>query len=59
MAEFCLDCLNRIDGTHNTRTDIKLSLFRELCEGCGKYKRVVVSFRDPRGVWFWWLIFRK
>lgn len=59
MAEFCLDYLHRIDGTHNTRADVKLSLFRELCEGCGEYKRVVFSFRDPRGAWFWRLIFRK
>lgn len=59
MAEFCLDCMNRIDHTHYTRADVKLSLLRELCEGCGEYRRVVIGFRDPRGSLLWHLFFRK
>ncbi|HJA48188.1 MAG TPA: hypothetical protein H9790_02490 [Candidatus Agathobaculum intestinipullorum] len=59
MAEFCLDCMNRIDEAHYTRADVKLSFLRELCEGCGEYKRVVTGFRDPHGALLWRLIFRK
>ncbi len=59
MAEFCLDCMNRIDHAHYTRADVKLSLFRELCEGCGEYKRVVTGFRNPHGSLLFRLLFRK
>ena len=59
MAEFCLDCMNRIDHAHYTRADVKLSLFRELCEGCGEYKRVVTGFRNPHSSLLFRLLFRK
>ena len=46
MAEFCLDCLNKMDGTHYTKWDVKLSWGVDLCEGCGEMKRVVIVIRD-------------
>lgn len=45
MAEFCLRCLNEMDNTNYTKRDVHLSLFRELCEGCGDTRRVVVAIR--------------
>lgn len=44
MAEFCKDCYIAIcGGSENDK--IKLSKELDLCEGCGEYKRVVVSVR--------------
>ena len=37
MAEFCLDCWNRMNHTRQTERDCLLSNGRELCEGCGKF----------------------
>ena len=44
MSEFCKDCYISIcGGSENDK--IKLSKELDLCEGCGDYKRVVVSVR--------------
>lgn len=43
MAEFCLDCLNRISKTNYTEKDFALSKYLELCEGCGEMKKVVTG----------------
>lgn len=42
MAEFCLDCWNRIHGTRFAPRDVKTDL--DLCEGCGQQKPVVVAW---------------
>lgn len=42
MAEFCLDCWNRLNGTHYTPQDVKTDL--DLCEGCKCPKPVIVAF---------------
>jgi len=60
MAEFCLDCLNKLDGTDLTEADVILS--DEFCEGCGKIVPCVVRFRDPweRTIWsFLGILFRE
>ncbi|MDL2259734.1 hypothetical protein LJB99_02510 [Deltaproteobacteria bacterium OttesenSCG-928-K17] len=41
MAEFCLECLNRIHGTDFKETEVTLQV--DLCEGCGEIKPCVVS----------------
>ena len=46
MAEFCLNCLNKMDNTQATERDYILSNELDLCEGCGQWKRVVVRERD-------------
>lgn len=51
MAEFCLDCWNRLNGTHFTEKDVKTDM--DLCEGCGGWKPVVVVFCRQGG--FGWL----
>lgn len=45
MAEFCLDCYNRLHGTHLTERVVRTEW--DLCEGCGNWKPVVISFRRP------------
>ncbi len=51
MAEFCLDCMNALDGTRYTERDVILSRWLELCEGCGEMRRVVIDYR--RNKWFY------
>ncbi|MBR4893463.1 MAG: hypothetical protein IKZ35_05775 [Clostridia bacterium] len=43
MAEYCLKCWNKINKSNYTEDDYSLSYELELCEGCGKYKRVIVG----------------
>ena len=45
MAEFCLDCLNKIEGTNDTEKEYVLTDELELCENCGEWKRVVIMKR--------------
>ena len=45
MAEFCLDCFNKINGTNDSEDDYIISDDLELCEGCGQWKHVVVMYR--------------
>jgi hypothetical protein len=39
MAEFCIECYNRIHGTDYKKGDVSCS--RDLCEGCGKVKPTI------------------
>lgn len=50
MAEFCLDCWNKLNGTNYTEKEVVTEV--DLCEGCGQWKPVVVYVR-PRGVRGW------
>lgn len=45
MAEFCIDCWNKINETHEPESNYIISNGQELCEGCGEYKRVIVAER--------------
>jgi len=51
MAEFCLNCLNKLDGTHLTEADV--ILLDDLCEECGKIVPCVVRYRSPLEKIFW------
>ena len=46
MAEFCLDCWNRINKTKDGKTKYVLSKDLDFCEGCGKWKHVVITERN-------------
>ncbi len=46
MAEFCLDCLNRISKTRYDERKYIISDDLDLCEGCGKWKHVIVKERN-------------
>ena len=55
MAEFCLDCWNRINESHDTEKDWVLSEEPELYEGCGNYVPVIVTQRKGFSLFqFWW-----
>ena len=45
MAEFCLDCWNKLNGTEDTEKEYVLSGELDLCEECGEWKRVIVRKR--------------
>ena len=45
MAEFCLECWNRINGSNDSKRKYILSKDLDLCEGCGEYKSVIVMER--------------
>ena len=48
MAEFCIDCWNKLHGTNYTKNDVRTDM--DLCEGCGQWKPVIVVLRPP-GLW--------
>ena len=43
MAEFCLDCLNKLNNTQLDESNVQLSDYEDFCEGCADYKNVVVK----------------
>lgn len=45
MAEFCLDCWNKINETNDSPQKYLFSDEPELCEGCGKQKKVIITER--------------
>ena len=45
MAEFCLDCWNKMNEMKDSPRRYILSRELDLCEGCGEYKRVIVVER--------------
>lgn len=45
MAEFCLDCWNKINGTNDDAKKYIISKDLWLCEGCAKWKNVIVAER--------------
>lgn len=50
MAEFCVECWNKLYNKDLPAKDYILSRSPELCEHCGEYKKVVVMER--RDAWF-------
>ena len=46
MAEFCYECWNKINETHEPKWKYVLSWGKDLCEECGEYKRVIVAERS-------------
>ena len=45
MAEFCLDCWNKINETKDSKWRYVISWNKDLCEECGQLKRVIVVER--------------
>ncbi len=45
MAEFCLECFNKINETNDDESKYIMSDYLDLCEECGEWKRVVVCPR--------------
>lgn len=42
MAEFCMECLNRISETNFKEEDFIMSEALEFCEECCKFKHIVI-----------------
>lgn len=45
MAEFCLNCWNKIMGTKDPPGKYIISRELDLCEGCGEWKPVVIRVK--------------
>ncbi len=45
MAEFCLECWNKINGTNDTESEVILSKRPEFCEECCGIKKVVIGYK--------------
>ena len=48
MADFCLECFNKVNECDYGREDVILEY--GLCEECGQYKKVVVDLVPPYGL---------
>ena len=50
MAEFCLECFNKLENANYTERDFILTDEDDLdlCEGCGEWKRVVIVRRKHK-----------
>ena len=45
MAEFCVDCWNKIMGTRDAPKKYIVSKDLDLCEECGQRKQVIVRYK--------------
>lgn len=43
MAEFCVDCWNKINEKNDSQSRYILSEEPDLCEGCGEIKTVIIA----------------
>ena len=56
MAEFCLDCFNRLNDTKLTDKDVVLE--EDFCEGCSQIKPCVIAIeKKPKTLLDWLSIF--
>lgn len=53
MAEFCLDCWNRINEIDDPPEKYLISKDLDLCEGCGEWKNVIAT--EKRYYYLNWL----
>ena len=42
MAEFCLDCWNKLNDTQLKPEDVTLSEELDICEGCAQIKQTMI-----------------
>ena len=45
MAEFCLDCWNKLSGSEYSPRCFRFSQELDLCEECGEWKPVIIRFK--------------
>ncbi len=45
MAEFCLDCWNKINGTSDSSEKYIFSRDMDICEECGQWKPVIIRVK--------------
>ena len=51
MAEFCLECWRKMNKGRYDNTRYVLSKELDLCEGCGKWKHVIIMERNAYYMW--------
>ncbi len=51
MAEFCLDCWNKLNKTNDNEKKYFLTKGLEFCEGCAQMKRVIIIERKYYYLW--------
>ena len=59
MAEFCLDCWNKIMETNDPKEKFVLSRKLDLCEECQQWKPVIIRVRKKDLIFEWISSFRK
>lgn len=45
MAEFCLECWNKLNKTDDSPKKYIFSKRLELCENCGEWKHIIIAGR--------------
>lgn len=56
MAEFCLECWNKLHNTEYTEDDVVISKCLYICEECEQYTWVVIRVRETEEL-YWSAIF--
>ena len=51
MAEFCFECFKKLNETEEPESKYIISDTLDLCEGCGKWKKVVIA--EKRGYYLY------
>jgi len=46
MAEFCLECWNKLNKKNLTKKDVHLSKEQDFCERCATWKPVIVKYKE-------------
>ena len=60
MAEFCLECWNKINNTHLNQKDVILSEETDFCEECQQMKQVIICMKEKGALdRIFWNLFRK
>ena len=53
MAEFCLECWNKINGTNHPESRYVMSKEVEFCEECWGLKRIVIKEKERHSLLDW------
>lgn len=59
MAEFCMECLNKISETNFKEKDFILSENLEFCEECCKFRHIVIVSKKARYSSYLFKFFKK
>jgi len=47
MAEYCLNCWNKLNERNDSSARYVMSRELDLCEGCGELKKIIIRERNP------------
>lgn len=53
MAEFCVDCWNKMNETDYSSNRFVISKEIDLCEGCGEFKNVIIREKEHNSLFSW------